>query len=186
MELPYFAYGSNLNEEELRAWCRDRGFEYPFVKALSRAYLPDREPVFDFYSPPRGGGALNIVPRPGQLVPGALFQVRNGAGTEPDGWAVLDRKEGAPSAYDRSRVFVLTEDGGQVEAVTYVVRPERRETSPVPPTPEYLESVRTGYRAFGLPEANLDAVAQGRPVPCLLDMVFCYGTLMRGSPGTTC
>ncbi len=178
--LPYFAYGSNLNMDDLRSWCRRNGVEYPFYEPLGRAFLPDWEPVFNFHSPMREGGALNIAERVGQLTPGALFRVRPGNSSGAEGWAVLDRKEGAPHVYSRRRLFVLTEDGEQQEAVTYEVVPERREEGLVPPSGEYVAAVREGYGAFDLPDEGLDAAAEGLRLPFFADCVFCYGTLMHG------
>ncbi|HNY66502.1 MAG TPA: hypothetical protein PKM41_13790 [Deltaproteobacteria bacterium] len=37
----YFAYGSNLNEDDLRAWCAKRGRQYPLGGKLAVGYLPD-------------------------------------------------------------------------------------------------------------------------------------------------
>ena len=169
---PYFAYGSNLNTEDLKSWCEQRNVRFPLVRKIGKGYLPDWEPVFDFFSPMRGGGALNITNRNGQIVPGVLFEVDKSKYDGADGWSTLDLKEGTPDVYDRSNVFVLTEDGGQVEAVTYEVVPEKRKKFFVPPTDEYTETVRDGYREHCFSVDILSAVAGNRPVPWFLDSFF--------------
>jgi gamma-glutamylcyclotransferase (GGCT)/AIG2-like uncharacterized protein YtfP len=170
----YFAYGSNLDSADLRRWCGEKGLPYPLGQAICRAYLPERELAFTYYSQTREGGALDLRERPGQLVPGVLFEVNE------DGWRVLDRKEGLGTNYRRENIHVLDEDGRTLPAVTYVVRPTRR-VPHAPPRPEYLDTVRTGMRRHEVEgEEQLSAAAEGRDAPWLVDAVFAYGTLMRG------
>jgi len=170
----YFAYGSNLNESDLRQWCQVHDHGYPLGPSLAPAYLPDHEPVFDHYSLGRQGGVLNLRPCLGQVVPGALFAM------DSRGWGALDAKEGVSSgAYQRLPAPVLTEDGSQVAAVTYtVVTPDPRGF--VPPSPGYVEIVRQGLQAHGMDDSLLDAAAQGRPLPWAVRHLFVYGTLMKG------
>lgn len=168
----YFAYGSNLNGDDFVARC---GVENADVISRPQgvAYLPDHELAFNYHSKSRAGGALNIVSRSGQLVPGALFEVTDRAKK------VIARKEGAPVWYQEKEVTVLTTDGRSHQAFTYEVAPAHIEDF-VRPTNEYVEVVRQGLRRFGLGDRQLMAAAENRPSELLVQAVFVYGTLMRG------
>lgn len=91
----YFAYGSNLNTDDLKRWCERRGKPFPLGRKVAVGHLPDTELVFDYRSVTRGGGALNLRPRKGQLASGVLFEV------DARGWDTLDAKEGAPKYHER-------------------------------------------------------------------------------------
>ena len=173
----YFGYGSNLNEAELRTWCRRNRLVFPFRGRGVRAFLPDMELGFNYRSSSRGGGALNLVDRFGQAVPGVLFTV------VPGGWQTLDRKEGASSrsqCYDRKKVVVLLEEGRQISAVTYIAGEGIASDSFVQPAPGYLGFVEEGLEAYGLDDSMLKHVAGNRAVPWTVAKLFAYGTLMQG------
>jgi hypothetical protein len=99
----YFAYGSNLNQQDFDDWCSRRGFSKGLLRFHSKANLPDFDLAFSYRSATRNGGVLDIKPRTGQLVPGVLFEI------DDEGWDALDAKEGAPSVYKRFTVQVLNE-----------------------------------------------------------------------------
>ncbi|WP_051261211.1 gamma-glutamylcyclotransferase [Desulfovibrio inopinatus] len=167
----YFAYGSNLDETDLRAWCGRNGVEYPLGKSHGRAWLPDMECIFDLYSKARQGGVLDIHRRVGQCVPGALFEV------DVSGLAVLDRKENAPVSYQRLPVNVLLPDGRCVAAVTYQgVTPQ---TEYIEPHGEYVEIVRRGLVAYDHSTVQLLASVRGTCPDIHVDRLFVYGTLMH-------
>lgn len=196
----YFAYGSNLNADDLQEWCEEADFDNPLLEVVTRAFLPDHEYIFNYTSPRRGGGVLNLRKRTAQAVHGVVFQVDDysdrewycrvivGPGPPPpeppeDGWEVLDKKEGAPQAYRRIRTTVFSEFGEPIEVQTYRVPERRALRTPVPAAPGYLEVVRKGMQAYGLVgEAQLDAAARGEIVPLITDRLFVYGTLMAGEP----
>ena len=171
----YFGYGSNLRLSDLARWCREHGHPASCLRPVSRAWLPDRAPVFHYYSVVRRGGALDTRPRFGAAVPGVLFDLA------PGGVALLDAKEGvAQGKYRRIEVTALGEHGGSETAFTYEVAPAHREDALVAPNATYLHHVREGLRGFGLPTGSLEAAAAGRPIPALPRAVFVYGTLRRG------
>jgi gamma-glutamylcyclotransferase (GGCT)/AIG2-like uncharacterized protein YtfP len=169
----YFAYGSNLNNDDWHHWCDHNGFGRERLRFKTTAVLPDHDLVFGYYSQSRGGGVLDLVPRIGQTVEGAIFEV------VADGWRALDRKEGAPKCYERVDKVCLDAKGREVPVKTYRVRPEHREVF-VRPSPEYVSVVRDGLEHWGLSDAVLEAAAEGQRTPCLVDALFAYGTLMRG------
>ena len=159
-ETPYFAYGSNLNPSN---------YTEGSLQLLGTARLADYRLAFNYYSSSRKGGALNLVPAPGGWVHGALFRA------DARGWEWLDLKEGHPDYYRRVPITVETSDG-PVEAITYIVIPEKETEREIPPTRKYLELVLEGLRRLDLPTSGLEAaVPDDGP-----DAVFVYGTLMRG------
>jgi gamma-glutamylcyclotransferase len=132
-----FAYGSNLAASEIEGWC-------PEARFTGVARLPGHRLALNRRSIRWGGGAVDIVPAPGEEVWGVLYEV-------PDGTLDrLDAKEGAGWAYRRTTVRVEAADGRPLEAEAYeVIEKEPRE---VPATAEYAALLARGARERGLPE----------------------------------
>jgi gamma-glutamylcyclotransferase (GGCT)/AIG2-like uncharacterized protein YtfP len=169
----YFAYGSNLNRDDLERWCRERGLPSTELGAGTRAFLPDRRLAFTHRSSTRGGGVLDVRPSTGCAVAGIVFEVRD------DAVAVLDRKEAEGHVYRRIETTALSVDGREHGVFTYEVDPSRREPFVVP-ADSYLDVVRRGYGAFSVETDPLDAAARGAAHPGPVARLFVYGTLMRG------
>lgn len=170
----YFAYGSNLNRADWRAFCERHGQADDPLTPVAPAWLPDHRPVYHYFSLSRAGGALDILADPGQVTPGMLFQVKD------PGWELLDRKEGAPRYYQRKALAVLTEDGGVRRALTYQVRPERRASGFVPPTREYAALVQEALVEWKLPGEAQARAAVGEIAAPLIQHLFVYGLLQSG------
>ena len=170
--MPYFAYGSNLNASDLKAWCARQRLPYPLGAVIGRAWLPDCQLVFDTYSGTRRGGVANVVPRMGHAVPGVVFKVRKHC------WRVLSIKEGSPGFYAQCEVSALAENAHGVTApllcATYRLEPS--ETF-VAQSLAYLRTITGGYEAHDLPleQLHLAACDKDKPLP-----LFVYGTLQRG------
>jgi len=170
----YFAYGSNLDAVNWGGWCRDRGYDAGSIEALGPAWLPDYELVFHYRSRLRAGGALDVRPRRGTAIPGALFRVHD--------WEGLDAKEGVSGHfYRRLPVTALTEDGHAHDAVTYTLC-EHRVGTFVPPSDDYRSFVTRGLSRFGHGHEGFLAAAKGTSSPAAPDTLFAYGTLLRGQP----
>jgi gamma-glutamylcyclotransferase (GGCT)/AIG2-like uncharacterized protein YtfP len=168
----YFAYGSNLDSENWDLWCANKGFDAGSIEPLGPAWLPDHELVFHYQSRLRKGGALDVRPRYGAVIPGALFRVHD--------WDGLDAKEGVSGGYYRRlSVTALTDDGRAHQATTYRVC-EARVGSFVPPSPAYREIVMRGLSSFGHRHDGFLDAASNSPASVSLSMIFAYGTLMRG------
>jgi len=150
-----FAYGSNTDAEDWRAWCARTGHEPAALKAIGTGILPDARIAFDFFGRGRGGGVLNFQPRLGGYVEGVVLEVSEA------GWRALDQKEGVPQAYQRRQRHIILPDGQALEAIAYQVIPERQED-------------------FVAPPPALEAAALGAEGCHLLADVFVYGTLMQG------
>lgn len=170
----YFAYGSNLNLNDLEKWCQRIGRPFALTGKAAAAFLPDHEPLFDYFSQSRRGGVLDLRPAVGKVVPGAVFEV-----VEED-LKTLDLKEGVPLIYRRARKRVLFPDGREVDAAAYEVAPEYRSPTLVAPAEGYVEIVAEGLAAFGHDDRMLRAAASGTEAPYLVAGLFVYGTLLRG------
>jgi len=103
----------------------------------SIGYLPDYDVAFGRRSTARSGGALDLKPQAGQLVPGVIFEV-----TEP-GWVTLDRKEGAPYGYEQFDTQAIDDCGNLLEVTTYRVPTERHRFHPVTGVNIAVVSVRS-------------------------------------------
>jgi hypothetical protein len=120
-------------------------------EAAGRAVLRDYRLAFTLPSLRWGGRAADIVPADGAEVWGRLWSVGD------EGIAVLD---GYEAAYRRVIVSVERfDDGGRpagrLDAVTYVVRDERRAPDEGDPHPEYRARLVAGAGECGLPAAYL-------------------------------
>ena len=168
----YFAYGSNLDEENWALWCEKKGYEAASIEPLGPAWLPDHELVFHYRSRLRDGGALDVRRRHGTATPGALFRVHD--------WQGLDAKEGVSGGYYRRlSVTALTDDGRAHPALTYCVC-DKRVGDFVAPQEEYRQIVTRGLSRFGQRHDCFVAAANGEFAPPSPTALFAYGTLMSG------
>jgi len=125
----YFAYGSNLNHRQMAERC-------PKAKPVSVLRLDGWRLVFK-----RGA---DIVRDEGAFVLGALY------GITLEDEAALDVHEGYPVTYTQHAV--LDEEGRE----RFFFYKKAANTLRMP-RGEYLETIRAGYRDWGLDLASLDA-----------------------------
>lgn len=123
----YFAYGSNLNQKQMRERCPDS-------KPRFAATLPNYKLVFLGWSRQWRGGLISIRPFRGEKVIGAVYEI-----SDHD----LRRLDKYESSYNRLNITVFSEDGEAVQAITYIKAGQEEETRP---TPEYLSVIQQGYR----------------------------------------
>ena len=126
----YFAYASNLNRQQMRERC-------PESKPMFVATLPNYKLVFAGWSRQWRGGKASIQLFRGEKVMGAVYEVSERCLSR------LDKYEGCPGDYHRLKVTVFDEDGGPVEAVTYIKSGQLDETLP---SKEYLAVIQQGYK----------------------------------------
>ncbi|BAF60376.1 histone acetyltransferase HPA2 and related acetyltransferases [Pelotomaculum thermopropionicum SI] len=136
----YFAYGSNLNIEQMKARC-------PGSKPVAVAVVPNYRLTFKG-SHRRGYGVADIeqAKTGGYQVFGALYRI-----TAED-LITLDRYEGYPRMYDRYYIPVVLEDGTEVLAFAYQMAPHYVEAAP---GEHYFEIIRQGYEDWGIDTASL-------------------------------
>jgi gamma-glutamylcyclotransferase (GGCT)/AIG2-like uncharacterized protein YtfP len=156
----YFAYGSNLDEDQMRDRC-------PGSRRVARATLRGHELLFAGWSERWGGHVATVQQADGGEVPGLLYEL-----TDSD-LVLLDRIEGCPRAYQRELRPVVDEHGQEQLAHVYrLPGPEKGE-----PTSEYLAVIQRAYRRLGFAEEGLLRAALPGPA---LRRVFVYGTLLAG------
>jgi len=134
--LLYFAYGSNLDAEQLAQRC-------PSSRGLYRARLPDHRLDFTYFSRRWVGGAADVLPHSGEEVWGAVYEL-----AEAD-LMRLDRYE---AGYDRVVLRVEADDGALHHAVSYTVTAKYN----FPPTETYVERMLRGGERWKLPTHYLE------------------------------
>ena len=139
----HFGYGSNLNMEFLKSYC-------PGTEFVMRAYLPNYEVQFRFWSERRQGGISTIIEKPGGLVHGVIYDVPGEELHE------LDILESVPQGlYRRETFLVLGEDGGWHEGDLYRVAEPK---GPFTPSRSYVELMLRGAREHGLDPEYIEKI----------------------------
>ena len=126
----YFAYASNLNQQQMRERC-------PESKPLFRATLPNYKLVFFGWSRKWRGGVASIRHFRGERVLGAVYEITEQCLRRLDGY------EGYPGTYDHLKAIVFDIDGESFEVITYIGKGQAQEAKP---SPEYLGVIRQGYK----------------------------------------
>jgi len=131
----YFAYGSFLDSETLRAHC-------PSARFVTRAVLPNFEVQFNFMSRTYAGGVTGVEPSPGRMARGVVYDIPQGE------MEYLDTIEAVPEGlYYRQRVLVVDECGNYLEAETYRTTDPK---GPFTPTRKYLALMIKGAKEHEL------------------------------------
>jgi cation transport regulator ChaC len=156
----YFAYGSNLDQQQMRSRC-------PSATVVGRAWLPSHRLVFKGWSGGWGGAVASIEPAEGCSVEGAVYQIHD----ENDVlW--LDHFEGCPTVYRCERVRVtLGDHETRMRCWTYV-----KNTGDAGwPSTRYANTVAAGLKSHGhgtttlaTALARIPAQPKPRPLPPLL------------------
>lgn len=131
----YFAYGSNMDKEQMKKRC-------PSAVLLGPATLVGYRLAFTIFSPKRLCGCADIVPSSGDAVYGLLYHLTSAE------MKAMDTFEGHPIHYKRILVRVDGQ-GGEVEAYSYEVINKR---NTVPPSIHYLELLRSAAALHAFPE----------------------------------
>jgi len=144
----YFAYGSNMDEQQMRAHC-------PTFRRVDSACLQGHRLAFTRRSIVSGTGVADVVAVADGAVWGVLYELGDGD------LEALDRKEGSGLAYAREQKSVaLATDRSARRAILYTVL--TKEPSEVPPSREYLERLIAAAEDQGLPG---EYIATLRAVP---------------------
>lgn len=133
----YFAYGSNMNHEQMKKRCGEKNFKF-----IDKAYLNGYKFVYDGYSEYRKGAVANIVKSKNGKVWGGLYEINETCLKK------LDEYEDYPHAYNRKEVEVFTEDGKKFVAWVYLREPRK----PGNPSTVYRKIVLQGAKDCNLPE----------------------------------
>ena len=127
----YFAYGSNINLDQMQYRCPD-------ATVYGQAVLDNYDLRFC------GSGVATVEPKEGACVYGLLWELTDKCE------ASLDRYEGYPRLYIKQTLEVRTFDGQRVPVMAYIMNPELHLKPSLPPRDYYL-GIKTGYEQNGLP-----------------------------------
>ena len=145
-ETLYFAYGSNIDLEQMARRC-------PAAQVVGPATLENYELAF------RGSGFATIVPKKGGVVHGLLWSIT------PLCEQALDRYEGYPRHYTKEPVSVRTADGAAVSAMVYIMA-EPLCRQPALPSETYYGIIRRGFKENHLSVSSLED-ARNRTIQAL-------------------
>ena len=138
----YFAYGSNMNSEQMRGRC-------PTARFQTIAHLDGFKLAFPRESKAWGGGVASAVPDPTGQVWGVIYKISDAE--QP----VLDRHEGFSTQrpalandYQRVEKRVVGKDGTPIKVLTYVAN---NQPNPPLPSARYVALLVAGAKHFQLP-----------------------------------
>lgn len=106
--ITYFAYGSCMGTADFRR-------TVPEFTRIGRALLPDYRVAFTKHATSRNGGVADIIPAPGHLMEGVLFQFPE------THLPALDQREGVHTNMYRRIQIELLHEGQALTAYTYEV-----------------------------------------------------------------
>lgn len=133
----YFAYGSNLDLEQMAQRCPD-------AEIVGPVRLENHELQF------RGSGFATVAPKKGSTVHGLVWKIT------PNCEQSLDRYEGYPRHYTKETVTVKDAAGSELPVMVYIMaEPYCRQ--PALPSPYYYRVIQRGFEANGLPVESLQA-----------------------------
>ncbi len=134
----YFAYGSNINLDQMAYRC-------PAAEVVGPVVLENYRLLFRGNY--RGSGVATIAPRKGGKVHGLLWKIT------PACERSLDAYEGWPTLYGKQSVTVRDRAGQELSVMAYVMDLFRE---PAEPSQYYYNGILEGYRQNGLPPAALE------------------------------
>lgn len=134
----YFAYGSNINLDQMDMRCPD-------ARVVGTVVLEGYELLFRGNL--RGCGVATIAPKEGSVVHGLLWNIT------PRCEQSLDGYEGFPHLYSKEQVMVRDKAGRTIPVMAYVMTGVWR--SPALPSLGYYYGIQEGFRQNGLPQESL-------------------------------
>ena len=136
----YFAYGSNINLDQMTHRCPD-------AKPLGPVTLDNYELLFR--GSPGGSGFATIAPCEGSQVQGLLWEIT------PRCERALDFYESYPRFYDKQTVPVRDSQGKEYQVMVYVMTGELSR-NPAAPSPYYYAGIVDGLHQNGMPVEPLE------------------------------
>ncbi len=140
----YFAYGSNMNLDQMAHRCPD-------AEVVGRAVLKDYRLVFRGNR--NGNGVASVVPDPGKEVQGLLWKIT------PRCEQSLDFYEGYPRLYGKEEIKVQTKTGEVAKVAVYIMN-EPYQSQPAIPSEYYLKGILDGCRQNHLPQKDVRRAAE--------------------------
>jgi len=147
-----FAYGSNMDFEDLGLWLTTSNLPPARIVQAQAAKLVGYRLVWNHFSATRGGGVANIEPADSDL-PGVALRI------DRQTLAALDRKEGYPSRYGRSLAEAVLGSGRRIRAWAYRVQPEHLVEGVLHPSRHYKGILLRGATRFELPPEHISMLS---------------------------
>ena len=148
----YFAYGSNMQFDQMKERCPSARFE-------TVARLRDYRLAFTRFSKNRQCGVADIVPSKGPDVWGAVYEI-----TETE-ISVLDRSEGyrpgrsrLENAYERTQIHVEPHGSAQGPLAVWTYAVVSKLTPNPKPSREYKQLILEGARTWRLPAPYIQQI----------------------------
>ncbi len=162
----YFAYGSNINLDQMARRC-------PNAEAVATVTLNGYRLLFRGSFP--DNGVATIAPDPTKQVKGLLWKLT------PECEQSLDRYEGFPYLYGKEDVTVMDKDGNAYTVMAYIMTREY-DLQPSYPSVPYYTGIARGYEQNGLPLKGLrDALSYCQKE---IDERYADSTRLRSGPAT--
>lgn len=121
----YFAYGSNINLDQM-------AFRCPDAEVVGPVTLEGYRLAF------RGSGVATILPCEERKVEGLLWKLT------PECELSLDRYEGYPHLYHKEDIIVCDKDNREIKTMVYVMD-QKYEKKPCVPPQMYFMGIAEGY-----------------------------------------
>ncbi|MCR4261064.1 MAG: gamma-glutamylcyclotransferase [Candidatus Colwellbacteria bacterium] len=146
----YFAYGSNMNEQQMLKRCPE---SHLYGKGVLKNYSLD----FTIYEEGRwnGGGCADVVYTPGAEVWGLVYSVSSADAKN------LDIAEGVPYSYRRINKIIEVDDGKNLEAFLYEVV---NKAHPKNPSTQYLDIIKRATEKYQFPKTYRDFIKAIKPI----------------------
>lgn len=137
----YFAYGSNLNKEQVKE--RINSF-----KECGPAILEDYKLTFNIYSPARDGGVADILTSKGDKVYGAVYKMSKEKLYKVE-------ETGLKSGRYKPEQVEVNYNNQKINATAFVVSDKN---DFIEPSDEYLKTILNGLRDHGYDENIIEEV----------------------------
>ncbi len=134
----YFAYGSNLDQKQMKSRC-------PSYKLIGKYVLKNYKLAYTIFSKKRNCGCADIIESVNDEVWGLLYQITK------DDLEKLDLYEGHPVNYKRFTVRVQDINGKTIEAQSYEV--VNKKTEYQIPSREYHRIIVDNSTKNGFPDS---------------------------------
>lgn len=113
----YFAYGSNMNLEQMKYRC-------PAAEVVENVRLENYRLAFRGRAP--GNGVATVLPEKGSYVEGVLWKITEACEKS------LDFYEGFPSFYGKESIRVKNQDGVEKEVFVYMMNAPHKDVPAKP------------------------------------------------------
>ena len=149
----YFAYGSNMDKEDLNTWCDKKNYPKIALKSIIPAKLVGYRLAFNYFSSLRKCGVANIMEVENGEVYGLLIEI------DSDELQVIRKKEGCPNYYQEITIFVdILEGQRMVKAITYKVAKNKESNCHKPPSKYYLDLIISNAIKHQFPSFYIEAL----------------------------